>query len=224
MGRPYGERAAGSAIAGAALPARETFDRHTAAFGNVPVLANALDVGGEYAYRVRGEVIDIHPAESDADAIRVELFDDEIESLSSFDPLTGEVKQKLPRATVFPKTHYVTQDVGQQVAFGTSGHRGSSLRNAFNEAHMTPDRVVVSIAGAFDRGAFLDARVLGDEFPHAFPAVFAACLRSGLDPRTSPIPVEWYAVETSPQGTSQPTAGPLGNGTSRLSGPRSGYG
>ncbi|MFA5941618.1 MAG: excinuclease ABC subunit UvrB [Sinimarinibacterium sp.] len=59
-------------------------------------------------YRVRGEVIDIHPAESDADAIRVELFDDEIESLSTFDPLTGEVKQKLPRATVFPKTHYVT--------------------------------------------------------------------------------------------------------------------
>ncbi len=59
-------------------------------------------------YRVRGEVIDIHPAESDADALRVELFDDEIESLSSFDPLTGEVKQKLPRATVFPKTHYVT--------------------------------------------------------------------------------------------------------------------
>ncbi|MEQ1439860.1 excinuclease ABC subunit UvrB [Fontimonas sp. SYSU GA230001] len=59
-------------------------------------------------YRVRGEVIDIHPAESDAEAIRVELFDDEIESLSTFDPLTGEVKQKLPRVTVFPKTHYVT--------------------------------------------------------------------------------------------------------------------
>ncbi|MEW6166398.1 MAG: excinuclease ABC subunit UvrB [Pseudomonadota bacterium] len=59
-------------------------------------------------YRVRGELIDIHPAESDADAVRVELFDDEIESLSLFDPLTGEVKQKLPRVTVFPKTHYVT--------------------------------------------------------------------------------------------------------------------
>jgi excinuclease ABC subunit B len=59
-------------------------------------------------YRVRGEVIDIHPAESDADAIRVELFDDEIESLSLFDPLTGEVRQKLPRVTVFPKSHYVT--------------------------------------------------------------------------------------------------------------------
>jgi excinuclease ABC subunit B len=59
-------------------------------------------------YRVRGEVIDIHPAESDQDAVRVELFDDEIEALSLFDPLTGEVKQKVPRATVFPKTHYVT--------------------------------------------------------------------------------------------------------------------
>ncbi len=59
-------------------------------------------------YRVRGEVIDIHPAESDEDAVRVELFDDEIESLSLFDPLTGEVKQKVPRVTVFPKTHYVT--------------------------------------------------------------------------------------------------------------------
>ncbi|QHS08981.1 excinuclease ABC subunit UvrB [Sinimarinibacterium sp. NLF-5-8] len=59
-------------------------------------------------YRVRGEVIDIHPAESDADAVRVELFDDEIEALALFDPLTGEVKQKLPRVTVFPKSHYVT--------------------------------------------------------------------------------------------------------------------
>ncbi len=59
-------------------------------------------------YRVRGEVIDIHPAESDEDAIRVELFDDEIESLAFFDPLTGEVKRRVPRVTVFPKTHYVT--------------------------------------------------------------------------------------------------------------------
>jgi len=59
-------------------------------------------------YRVRGEVIDIHPAESDDDAIRIELFDDEIETLSFFDPLTGEIKRKVPRITVFPKTHYVT--------------------------------------------------------------------------------------------------------------------
>ena len=59
-------------------------------------------------YRVRGDVIDIHPAESDDEAVRVELFDDELESLSLFDPLTGEIRGKVPRYTVFPKTHYVT--------------------------------------------------------------------------------------------------------------------
>ncbi|MAY27165.1 MAG: excinuclease ABC subunit B [Polycyclovorans sp.] len=59
-------------------------------------------------YRVRGEIIDIHPAESDDEAVRVELFDDEIEQLSFFDPLTGEVKRKVPRLTIFPKSHYVT--------------------------------------------------------------------------------------------------------------------
>ncbi len=59
-------------------------------------------------YRVRGDVIDIFPAESDKDAIRVELFDDEIEELSFFDPLTGEVLRKVPRVTIFPKSHYVT--------------------------------------------------------------------------------------------------------------------
>ena len=59
-------------------------------------------------YRVRGDVIDIFPADSDRDAVRIELFDDEIESLSYFDPLTGEVVRRVPRLTVFPKTHYVT--------------------------------------------------------------------------------------------------------------------
>ena len=59
-------------------------------------------------YRVRGDVIDIYPAESDRDAIRIELFDDDIESLSYFDPLTGVETRKVPRLTVFPKTHYVT--------------------------------------------------------------------------------------------------------------------
>jgi excinuclease ABC subunit B len=59
-------------------------------------------------FRVRGEVIDIHPAESDREAIRIELFDDEIETLSYFDPLTGEVLRRVPRLTVYPKTHYVT--------------------------------------------------------------------------------------------------------------------
>jgi excinuclease ABC subunit B len=59
-------------------------------------------------YRVRGDVIDIFPAESERDAIRVELFDDVIESLSRFDPLTGESRGSLPRFTVYPGTHYVT--------------------------------------------------------------------------------------------------------------------
>ena len=59
-------------------------------------------------FRVRGDVIDIYPAESDDEALRVELFDDEIETLSVFDPLTGELLRKVPRYTVFPKTHYAT--------------------------------------------------------------------------------------------------------------------
>jgi len=60
------------------------------------------------SFRVRGDVIDIYPAESDRDAIRLILFDDELESLSLFDPLTGEVISKLPRYTIYPKSHYVT--------------------------------------------------------------------------------------------------------------------
>jgi excinuclease ABC subunit B len=59
-------------------------------------------------YRVRGEVIDVFPAESDDEAVRIELFDDEIEQLSYFDPLTGEVLRRVPRLTIYPKTHYVT--------------------------------------------------------------------------------------------------------------------
>ena len=59
-------------------------------------------------YRVRGDVIDIFPAESERNAIRIELFDDEVDSLSRFDPLTGEILQKLTRVTVYPKSHYVT--------------------------------------------------------------------------------------------------------------------
>lgn len=59
-------------------------------------------------YRVRGDVIDIFPAESDRLALRVELFDEEIERLSMFDPLTGQVDRTLARVTVYPKTHYAT--------------------------------------------------------------------------------------------------------------------
>ncbi|WP_332399517.1 excinuclease ABC subunit UvrB [Vibrio metschnikovii] len=60
-------------------------------------------------FRVRGEVIDIFPAESEQEAVRVEMFDDEIECISLFDPLTGVIRQRdLARFTVYPKTHYVT--------------------------------------------------------------------------------------------------------------------
>ncbi len=60
-------------------------------------------------FRVRGEVIDVFPAESEQDAVRIEMFDNEIDCISVFDPLTGAVKQRdLPRFTVYPKTHYVT--------------------------------------------------------------------------------------------------------------------
>ena len=59
-------------------------------------------------YRVRGDVIDVFPAESEKEAIRIELFDDEVENLSYFDPLTGEVLRRVPRVTIYPKSHYVT--------------------------------------------------------------------------------------------------------------------
>ena len=59
-------------------------------------------------FRVRGETIDVFPAESDLEALRIELFDGEVEKLSMFDPLTGEVFRVMPRYTVYPKTHYAT--------------------------------------------------------------------------------------------------------------------
>jgi excinuclease ABC subunit B len=90
-------------IKGERIPQRELIKQLTA----MQYTRNevALERG---TYRVRGEIIDIYPAESDEEAVRVELFDDEIETLSYFDPLTGEVRRKVPRLTIFPKSHYVT--------------------------------------------------------------------------------------------------------------------
>src|ERR1700730_12205827 len=68
---------------------------------------NELDLT-QGTYRVRGDVIDIFPAESEREALRVELFDEAIESLTIFDPLTGAINRKVPRYTVYPGTHYVT--------------------------------------------------------------------------------------------------------------------
>jgi excinuclease ABC subunit B len=59
-------------------------------------------------YRVRGDVIDVFPAESEREAVRIELFDDTIEALSHFDPLTGDVLRRMPRLTIYPSSHYVT--------------------------------------------------------------------------------------------------------------------
>src|ERR1700724_4467322 len=68
---------------------------------------NELDLQ-QGTYRVRGDVIDIFPAESEREAVRVELFDDQIDSITVFDPLTGAISRKVPRFTVYPGTHYVT--------------------------------------------------------------------------------------------------------------------
>ena len=80
-------------------------------------------------YRVRGGLIDIYPAESGRDAVRVELFDDKIESISRFDPLTGEVLCQVPRTTVYPKTHYVTE---RQILLNALDEIKSELNNRLN--------------------------------------------------------------------------------------------
>ncbi len=59
-------------------------------------------------YRVRGDIIDIFPGDEEAQAIRIELFDDEVDSICMLDPVTGEILRKLRRVTIYPKSHYVT--------------------------------------------------------------------------------------------------------------------
>ncbi len=70
-------------------------------------------------YRIRGEILDVFPAESDQNAIRIELFDDEVESIKWFDPLTGKMVRKVPRVTIYPKSHYVTPRESLERAVGT---------------------------------------------------------------------------------------------------------
>ncbi|ALH96449.1 excinuclease ABC subunit UvrB [Acinetobacter equi] len=70
-------------------------------------------------YRIRGEIIDIFPAESDQYAIRIELFDEEVDSIRWFDPLTGKLVRKTPRVTIYPKSHYVTPKDNLERAIGT---------------------------------------------------------------------------------------------------------
>jgi excinuclease ABC subunit B len=90
-------------VRGAPINQREMLRR----LAELQYTRNPLDLA-RGTYRVRGDVIDIFPAESEMEAIRVELFDDEIEQISIFDPLTGSVLREMPRVTIYPKTHYVT--------------------------------------------------------------------------------------------------------------------
>ncbi len=83
-------------------------------------------------YRVRGDVIDVHPADSDIEAVRIELFDDEVEQLSYFDPLTGEILRKVPRLTIYPKTHYVTP---RQVMLDAVDKIKIELKDRLEELH-----------------------------------------------------------------------------------------
>jgi len=83
-------------------------------------------------YRVRGDVIDIFPAESDFEAVRIELFDDEVEALSYFDPLTGEVLRRVPRLTIYPKSHYVTPE---QTLVGAMVEIRNELRERLAQLH-----------------------------------------------------------------------------------------
>ncbi len=81
-------------------------------------------------YRVRGEVIDVHPADSEREAVRIELFDTEVERISLFDPLTGEVSREVKRITVYPKTHYVTP---REVILGAIDEILDELRGRLDE-------------------------------------------------------------------------------------------
>jgi excinuclease ABC subunit B len=81
-------------------------------------------------YRVRGDVIDIFPADSERDAVRIELFDEEIDNICLFDPLTGAIEAKVPRITIFPKSHYVTS---RDVLLGAVEHIEAELADRLKQ-------------------------------------------------------------------------------------------
>ncbi len=84
------------------------------------------------SFRVLGDVIDVYPADSDNQAIRVEMYDDEIEGLSYFDPLTGEVHKKVRQLTIFPKTHYVTP---REIMLNSIKHIKKELSKELTKLH-----------------------------------------------------------------------------------------
>ena len=142
-------------------------------------------------YRVRGEVIDIFPAESDGEAVRVELFDDEIESLAWFDPLTGEVLRRVPRLTIYPKTHYATP---REVILGAMEHikvelkqRLEQLRdnNKLVEAQRLEQRTLLDLemmtelgycSGIENYSRYLSGRQAGEPPPTLFDYLPASAL------------------------------------------------
>ncbi len=81
-------------------------------------------------YRVRGDVIDVFPADSEKEAVRIELFDEEIDNLSIFDPLTGEVFRRVPRVSIYPKSHYVTS---RDTLLGALDHIEDELRERLSQ-------------------------------------------------------------------------------------------
>ncbi len=131
-------------------------------------------------YRVHGDVIDIFPADSERDAVRVELYDDEIENISYFDPLTSKILHKVPRVTIYPKTHYATprqtiMDAIEQIKIELKG-RLQELRelNKLVEEQRLRDRTLCDIEMMMELGycpgienysRYLSGRVEGEPPP-----------------------------------------------------------
>jgi excinuclease ABC subunit B len=134
-------------------------------------------------YRVRGDVIDVFPAESEMQAVRIELFDDEIDSLAYFDPLTGEVLRKVPRLTIYPKTHYVTpRDILLNAIDGIKAELRERLNQLYDanklvEAQRLEQRTMFDIeminelgycSGIENYSRYLSGREAGDPPPTLF--------------------------------------------------------
>jgi excinuclease ABC subunit B len=142
-------------------------------------------------YRVRGEVIDVHPADSDREAVRIELFDAEVEKISIFDPLTGEVSNNVKRITIYPKTHYATP---REVILGSISEIKEELQvrlaelkqnNKLVEAQRLEQRVNYDIemmrelgycSGIENYSRFLSGRKQGEPPPTLFDYLPKDCL------------------------------------------------
>jgi excinuclease ABC subunit B len=134
-------------------------------------------------YRVRGDVLDIFPAESEREAVRVQLFDDEIDTLLFFDPLTGEILRKVPRLTIYPSSHYVTprerlvnalDDIKEELRIRLEGLRGQSK---LVEAQRLEQRTLFDLemmnevgycAGIENYSRYLSGRAAGEPPPCLF--------------------------------------------------------